>query len=121
MKAPVQAQVQYASQVSCGVDFTVWLCKGQLYSAGNPQYGQLGHGTDHEHNTKDGMHFPAETAKLPPKIDSRDLWFGPSCQVGNKNTSGPSIDFRWVVDGNSRIAMHGKVFGAKGQADYPVR
>lgn len=53
MKAPVQAQVQNASQVGCGVDFTVWLCKGQLYSAGNPQYGQLGHGTDHEYNAKD--------------------------------------------------------------------
>ena len=76
MKAPVQAQVQNASQVSCGVDFTVWLCKGQLYSAGNPQYGQLGHGTDHEHNTKDGMHLPAKAAKLPPKINGRARFYG---------------------------------------------
>ncbi len=26
-----------------------------MWSAGMPQYGQLGHGTDHEHNTKDSM------------------------------------------------------------------
>lgn len=53
LKAPVLAKISESSQVSCGVDFTVWLCKGQLYSAGNPQYGQLGHGTDHEYNAKD--------------------------------------------------------------------
>lgn len=53
LKSPVLAQVLNASQVGCGVDFTVWLCKGQLYSAGNPQYGQLGHGTDHEYNAKE--------------------------------------------------------------------
>lgn len=53
IKSPVAAKIKDCSQVSCGVDFTVWLCKGQLYSAGNPQHGQLGHGTDHEYNAKE--------------------------------------------------------------------
>lgn len=52
-KAPVQAEVAEASCVSCGVDFTVWLSNGQLLSAGNPQFGQLGHGTNHEYNAKE--------------------------------------------------------------------
>merc|ERR1711933_407360 len=38
--------------VKCGGDFTMWLTdKGKVLSAGMPQYGVLGHGTDHEHNT----------------------------------------------------------------------
>ena len=39
--------------MACGAEFTVWLCKGQLWSAGYPQKGVLGHGTDHEYNAKD--------------------------------------------------------------------
>jgi hypothetical protein len=31
----------------------MWITDGQLYSAGCPQYGQLGHGSTHEYNTKD--------------------------------------------------------------------
>ena len=31
----------------------MWIKDGQLYSAGSPQYGQLGHGSTHEYNTKD--------------------------------------------------------------------
>lgn len=35
--------------VSAGSDFSMWLCSGgKLWSAGNPQYGVLGHGEDHE-------------------------------------------------------------------------
>ena len=32
--------------------FTAWICGdgGAVYTAGLPQYGQLGHGTDHEYN-----------------------------------------------------------------------
>ena len=40
-------------QVGCGVDFTVWLCDGKVWSAGCPQYGQLGHGTDNSYNAAD--------------------------------------------------------------------
>lgn len=63
------AKVKDSSKVSCGIDFTVWLCKGQLYSAGNPQHGQLGHGTDHEYNAKECMHiFVNLTLYLIPGI-----------------------------------------------------
>ena len=45
---------QDVSAVAAGAEFTIWLCDGALMSAGNPQYGQLGHGSDHEYNQKEG-------------------------------------------------------------------
>lgn len=52
--SPVKALVDNAAKVSCGADFTAWLSKtGQVWTAGNPQYGQLGGGTDHMYNAKD--------------------------------------------------------------------
>lgn len=53
LKSPVKALVSECTSVACGAEFTLWLCEGKLYSAGSPQYGQLGHGTDHEYNAKD--------------------------------------------------------------------
>lgn len=47
---PAQSLVSKCSKVGCGVDFTMWLCEGKLWSAGCPQYGQLGHGTDNSYN-----------------------------------------------------------------------
>lgn len=44
----------------------MWLCGGRLWSAGYPQYGQLGHGDDHEHNTKDSAWRSLFYAPLPP-------------------------------------------------------
>ena len=46
-------EIESCTDVACGAEFTMWLCAGRLYSAGLPQYGQLGHGTDHEYNAKD--------------------------------------------------------------------
>ena len=51
--APAKAAVSGATAVAAGMDFTVWLCGGRAWSAGNPQFGQLGHGTDHEYNASD--------------------------------------------------------------------
>lgn len=45
----------------------MWLCEGQLYSAGYPQYGQLGHGTDHEYNAKD-CELPLSAYTLPLQV-----------------------------------------------------
>ena len=42
-----------AQAVACGAEFSIWLCDGKMWSAGGSQYGQLGHGTDHEYNAKD--------------------------------------------------------------------
>ena len=51
--SPVAASVSDCNDVACGVEFTMWLCDGKVFSAGLPQYGQLGHNTDHEYNAKD--------------------------------------------------------------------
>ncbi|DBB10767.1 hypothetical protein WJX82_005865 [Trebouxia sp. C0006] len=53
IQSPVLASVSNCDDVSCGVEFTMWLCDGKVFSAGLPQYGQLGHNTDHEYNAKD--------------------------------------------------------------------
>lgn len=50
---PQLSLVSKCSKVGCGVDFTMWLCEGKLWSAGCPQYGQLGHGTDNSYNAAD--------------------------------------------------------------------
>ena len=42
-------------KATCGVDFTVLTdADGKMWSFGCPQYGQLGHGDDHEYNMKEG-------------------------------------------------------------------
>lgn len=53
IQSPALASVSDCSDVSCGNEFTMWLCHGKVFSAGLPQYGQLGHNTDHEYNAKD--------------------------------------------------------------------
>lgn len=48
---PVKALVTNGAAVSCGADFTAVLTRdGEVFTFGMPQYGQLGHGTDHEYN-----------------------------------------------------------------------
>ena len=41
------------TKLACGGEFTMWVSNGKLYSAGLPQYGQLGHGTDNCYNMSD--------------------------------------------------------------------
>jgi len=49
---PVKALVTNGTSASCGADFTCVLTKdGEVFTYGLPQYGQLGHGTDHEYNS----------------------------------------------------------------------
>lgn len=66
-KSPVKASVQNVSAVACGVDFSVWLCEGRVFTAGNPQYGQTGDGSDHLYNAKESsvqlMHDPQPLPK----------------------------------------------------------
>ncbi|XP_077246488.1 regulator of chromosome condensation (RCC1) family protein isoform X2 [Tasmannia lanceolata] len=55
--SPVRNLVSQAATVVCGGDFTVWLSSlegSSILTAGHPQYGQLGHGTDNEYNVKEG-------------------------------------------------------------------
>ncbi|KAJ1401348.1 Regulator of chromosome condensation, RCC1 [Sesbania bispinosa] len=55
--SPVRCLVSDVKYTACGGDFTVWLSSvegASILTAGLPQYGQLGHGTDNEYNSKDG-------------------------------------------------------------------
>lgn len=65
---PVKAHVESCTAVACGAEFSMWLCEGKLHSAGLPQYGQLGHGSDGEYNAKDSsvklMYAPEPKPKL---------------------------------------------------------
>jgi len=48
---PAKVIVPEVTDCKCGAEFTMWIAKdGGLFSAGLPQYGQLGHGTDEEFN-----------------------------------------------------------------------
>ncbi|KAK9743459.1 hypothetical protein RND81_03G240700 [Saponaria officinalis] len=67
---PVLCQVSDVTTVACGGDFTMWLSSAQgasILSAGLPQYGQLGHGTDNEYNTKDSSVRLAYEPQSRPK------------------------------------------------------
>ncbi|KAL0704642.1 hypothetical protein Bca4012_071067 [Brassica carinata] len=65
------------TDIACGAEFTVWLKEplycmvslifGLVLTAGLPQYGQLGHGTDNEFNMKDSSVKLAYEAQPRPK------------------------------------------------------
>ncbi|CAN8304696.1 unnamed protein product [Cochlearia groenlandica] len=58
------------TDIACGAEFTVWLSSTEgatIQTAGHPQYGQLGHGTDNEFNMKDSSVKLAYEAQPRPK------------------------------------------------------
>ncbi|CAI9116887.1 OLC1v1018168C1 [Oldenlandia corymbosa var. corymbosa] len=68
--SPVRCLVSDARATACGGDFTVWLTSvegASILTAGLPQYGQLGHGTDNEYNTKDSSVKLAYEAQPRPR------------------------------------------------------
>ncbi|XP_073265680.1 uncharacterized protein [Populus alba] len=68
--SPVRCHVSDVKTTACGADFTVWLSSvegASILSAGLPQYGQLGHGTDKEYNTKDSSVRLAYEAQPRPR------------------------------------------------------
>ncbi|CAA3033743.1 Hypothetical predicted protein [Olea europaea subsp. europaea] len=68
--SPVQCLVSEAKTTACGGDFTLWLTPvegASILTAGLPQYGQLGHGTDKEYNTKDSSVRLAYEAQPNPQ------------------------------------------------------
>lgn len=68
---PQKCQIYNASRVCCGAEFTIWLCDGALFSAGLPQYGQLGHGTDNQYNASDSsVKMVFEPQPVPTKIQA---------------------------------------------------
>nr|XP_004238336.1 protein RCC2 [Solanum lycopersicum] len=68
--SPVRCAVTEVNSVACGADFTVWLTSvegASILTAGLPQYGQLGHATDNEYNTKDSSVRLAYEAQPRPR------------------------------------------------------
>ncbi|KAI4366330.1 hypothetical protein MLD38_022217 [Melastoma candidum] len=68
--SPVRCLVTEVKTTACGADFTVWLTSAEgasIWTAGLPQYGQLGHGSDNEYNTKDSSVKLAYEAQPRPK------------------------------------------------------
>ncbi|GER26586.1 regulator of chromosome condensation family protein [Striga asiatica] len=68
--SPVRCQVSDVKATVCGGDFTVWLTSvegSSILTAGLPQYGQLGHGSDNEYNTKDSSVKLAYEAQPRPR------------------------------------------------------
>ncbi|CAG9463842.1 unnamed protein product [Pedinophyceae sp. YPF-701] len=70
LTTPTKCQVPKCQNAKCGAEFSVWVCDGALYSAGLPQYGQLGHGTDHQYNAADNtIKLVFEPQPVPKKIE----------------------------------------------------
>ncbi|KAJ8772550.1 hypothetical protein K2173_027727 [Erythroxylum novogranatense] len=68
--SPVRCHLSDVKTTACGADFTVWLTSvegASILTAGLPQYGQLGHGTDNEYNTKDSSVRLAYEAQPRPR------------------------------------------------------
>nr|XP_043616610.1 protein RCC2 homolog [Erigeron canadensis] len=68
--SPVRCLVSNVKDVACGTDFTVWLTSVEgatILTAGYPQYGQLGHGTNHEYNMKESSVRLAYEAQPSPQ------------------------------------------------------
>ncbi|KAL0314610.1 UNVERIFIED_CONTAM: protein RCC2 [Sesamum angustifolium] len=68
--SPVRCLVSEVKTAVCGGDFTVWLTSiegSSILTAGLPQYGQLGHGSNNEYNTKDSSVKLAYEAQPRPR------------------------------------------------------
>ncbi|XP_042036401.1 protein RCC2-like [Salvia splendens] len=67
---PVRCQVTEVKSAVCGGEFTAWLTSvegSSIMTAGLPQYGQLGHGSNNEYNTKDSSVRLAYEAQPRPR------------------------------------------------------
>ncbi|GJP33498.1 hypothetical protein CLOM_g18033 [Closterium sp. NIES-68] len=102
-KKPVQSTVKAVRTVACGAEFSCWIttpsstpssttatppsaaaaapseppCAANLLTAGLPQYGQLGHGTDNEYNAKDSsvklVYAPQPTPRTVAALAGREM------------------------------------------------
>ena len=53
--SPVAAKVAAkVAAVACGAEFSLWLCGGDVFSAGTPEHGVLGHGVENKSLEKAG-------------------------------------------------------------------
>ncbi|KAG6557008.1 hypothetical protein Mapa_001424 [Marchantia paleacea] len=109
-KLPVRCLVTEVKQVYCGAEFTLWLSSvtgASILSAGLPQYGQLGHGTDNEYNSKEGsVRLVYEPQPRPRAIASLAGKNITKAACGNNHSVAVDSDgfvYTWGFGGHGRL------------------
>lgn len=108
--SPVRCLVSDATNAVCGSDFSVWLSTVQgssILTAGLPQYGQLGHGTDNEYNSKEGaVKLAYEAQPRPRAIAALSAKTITKVACGNNHTVAVDSDgfvYTWGFGGYGRL------------------
>ncbi|KAL3683383.1 hypothetical protein R1sor_001405 [Riccia sorocarpa] len=109
-KLPVRSLVTEVNQVFCGAEFTVWLSSTQgssILSAGLPQYGQLGHGTDNEYNAKEAsvrlVYEPQPRPRAIAALADKNIT---KAACGNNHTvavDSEGMVYTWGFGGHGRL------------------
>ncbi|KAG0624075.1 hypothetical protein M758_3G222100 [Ceratodon purpureus] len=114
-KSPVKCLVTDATHVSCGAEFTVWLTSAagsSIVSAGLPQYGQLGHGTDNEYNSKEGSVKLVHEAQPRPRAIAA---------IASKNITKVACGNNHCVAADSEGFVYTWGFGGHGRLGHKVQ
>lgn len=108
--APVKCLVSKATHVACGAEFTVWLSSvpgATILTAGLPQYGQLGHGNDHQYNAKESsVRMVFEAQPRPKAIASLTEKTMVKAACGNNHTVAVDSNgnvYTWGYGGYGRL------------------
>ncbi|PKU81951.1 Ultraviolet-B receptor UVR8 [Dendrobium catenatum] len=107
---PVASLVSEVTKAACGADFTAWLSSvegSSIITAGLPQYGQLGHGTDNEYNTKESsVKLAYEPQPRPRAISSLSGKTITKVACGTNHTVAVDSDgfvYTWGFGGYGRL------------------
>ncbi|KAG6537940.1 hypothetical protein ZIOFF_003043 [Zingiber officinale] len=100
--SPVACMVSEATNVVCGADFTVWLSSvegSSILTAGLPQYGQLGHGTNNEYNSKDSsvklVYEPQPRPRAIATLSGKTIL---KVACGTNHTDGGLVDMEGLIN-----------------------
>lgn len=108
--SPVRCLVTQVTNAVCGAEFTLWLSTvpgSTILTAGLPQYGQLGHGTDNEYNAKEStVKLAYEAQPRPRTIASLSGKTITKAACGNNHTVAVDSDgyvYTWGFGGYGRL------------------
>ncbi|GLJ24311.1 hypothetical protein SUGI_0463850 [Cryptomeria japonica] len=108
--SPVRCLVTQVTNAVCGADFTLWLSTvpgSTILTAGLPQYGQLGHGTDNEYNAKESaVKLAYEAQPRPRAIASLSAKTITKVACGSNHTVAVDSDgfvYTWGYGGYGRL------------------